>query len=344
MKSSSLRLKLLSKRALLTAVGYKPDNFTSIERLEKPSRVSCELVCHYSDDQLLEVFDPRNQRSRKHYFESRSLQLLENVVLEPKQGLIFNSFGELIVESTPWSPLHVYNSFPWNGTRNISKLDVKNAIYLSSNSFYHWLIEDLPSTIFCMQKFPDSPIVVHRSAPSYVKDFLNLIDNQVVYVEGPISVKSLLCVTKGSDSGWPHPSDLKVLEAYEPFSNAQKSAASMKKVYVSRVNSRRSPSNESAIIKVFSEKGYESVELETLNLVEQIGLLSNATALAGIHGAGLANMIWMKMDSSIVDIANSGYWTECFHRLAHLKKHNYRPILYNGSFKSQVDLSGLRTI
>jgi len=338
MKTTTLRRRLFLKRTILRIVGFRPNNFTSIERLEKPSGVRSEYVCPYSEDSSVEIYDPRSQRVKKHFYEARDLQILSDVILEPKHGLIFTSSGSLVIESTPWSHLHAYNSFPWNRMSHVSKIRVSSAIYVTSNSYYHWLVEDLPSTIFCLQKFPNSPIIAYKNAPKYVMDFLAQVDAQVIFVEGPVQVGSLLCVTKRNDSGWPHPIDLKVLKAFEPFSSATASPLSPQKVYVSRINSKRSPINEDEIIAEFETKGYLSVELEELNLLQQIELISSATSLAGIHGAGLTNMIWMKPDSQVQDISNSNYWTECFHRIAHFNQQKYHAVTYEGAFKSRVDL------
>jgi capsular polysaccharide biosynthesis protein len=278
---------------------------------------------------------------KKHFYEARDLQILSNVILEPKHGLIFTSSGSLVIESTPWGHLHAYNSFPWNRMAHVSKLRVSSAIYVTSNSYYHWLVEDLPSTIFCLQKFPDSPIIAYKNSAKYVMDFLSQVDAEVIFVEGPIQVGSLLCVTKRNDSGWPHPIDLQVLKAFEPFSNAMATPSNSQKVYVSRINSKRSPENEDEIIATFKDKGYLSVELEGLNLFRQIELISSANSLAGIHGAGLTNMIWMNHDSQVQDISNVNYWTECFHRIAHFNQQKYRAVTYEGAFKSRVDLKSL---
>ena len=153
MKTTTLRRRMFLKRTFLRIVGFRPNNFTSIERLEKPSGVKSEYVCQYSKDSSIEIFDPRSQRVKKHFYEARDLQILSNVILEPKHGLIFTSSGSLVIESTPWGHLHAYNSFPWNRMAHVSKLRVSSAIYVTSNSYYHWLVEDLPSTIFCLQKF-----------------------------------------------------------------------------------------------------------------------------------------------------------------------------------------------
>ncbi len=344
MKTGTLRRKLFAKRYLLKLTGFTPNNSTSIERLEKPSDVNAELIGPYSDDQMIEIEDPRSHRAKKHFFEARSLQVLNNVILEPKNGFIYSRNGKYLIESTPWNPLHVYNSFPWNLSGSVSKLEIDFAIYITSNSYYHWLIEDLPSTIFCLEKYPNSLVLAYKNSPSYVRDFLEHLNREVIYIDGPFEVKSLLFVTKRADSGWPHPTDIQVLKSFQSSLTSTLPSTSSSKLYVSRMNSKRSPVNESEVVKEFESKGFLSLELEKLGFIQQIELLSNCTVVAGVHGAGLTNMIWMNSGSLVQDIANSNYWTECFHRLAHLNFHKYRAVTYEGEFHSPVDLKSISSL
>ena len=51
--------------------------------------------------------------------------------------------------------------------------------------------------------------------------------------------------------------------------------------------------------------GFEKVFLEQLSVSEQISLINSADMLVGFHGAGLANMIWMKQDTEVFEITET---------------------------------------
>ena len=78
-----------------------------------------------------------------------------------------------------------------------------------------------------------------------------------------------------------------------------------------------------------------------MSLLAQAEVFQGANFIAGIHGAGLSNMIWSRSGAVVLDIANVGYWTECFHRLAHLKGHTYEHFLYDGLVTDLIDIDPL---
>jgi capsular polysaccharide biosynthesis protein len=93
---------------------------------------------------------------------------------------------------------------------------------------------------------------------------------------------------------------------------------------------------------LFREFDFEVVYLEDLRLSEQINLISTAEILAGLHGAGLANLIWMDKGGKLIDIVNENYWTESLHRLCFMQSQTYIPHVYPGRIDSALDIENLR--
>ncbi len=325
----------------MRAVGFNPKTFTSLDRLERRTDVSFEKICDYSPSFTLEIQDPRNGRIQGHYFQNRDANILKDVIIEPTQGFVYSSQGNLIQESTTWPNFHAYNSFPWRPTGTTRFLNVEQAISISSSPFYHWLVEDLPATIFALKLNLDSPIIAPRVCPRYVLDFLSNIDREIIFVDQPVRVKSMVSVEKRKDSGWPHPVDLQVLRNYEHFANCLSKGDSNSKIYISRRNARRSPKNEAAIEDLFKSRNYEVLCLEEMSLFEQIKNISKCISLAGIHGAGLTHSIWMQPGTQVTDIVNSSYWTECYHRAADISNLLYMSYEYDGEFEDPVPLHPL---
>jgi len=341
MAHQMLRVRMRLKRTSLQWLSNSKDFTTSIRASEQPAGVFSEVIDVYSKNEVFAAFDPRIKAIEGHYFNYRNVFRLKNVLLEPRQGLVYDNNGRLIKESSCWSSEKIFASFPWR-PRYISRLaELDNAVFVTSNSYWHWLIEDLATTILCIDKDPDSPILVVKNPPKYVRDFLDLQNRTVIFLNRPIRLKSLVMVEKRQDSGWPHPEDLKTLLAYKPFLDARDLSDPVKKIYISRKNSKRSPKNESEIEEYFISIGFQIVELEKLNLIEEIKLISSVKVLAGIHGAGLANQIWMKEGGIVIDIVNDKYWTESIFRLATLIKNKYVPIPYKLNAKGEVPLAAI---
>lgn len=342
MKQDVLRARMLAKRKIVRALNYTPGNSISLDRHEKPSTVSNERIEMYSNSSTVEIYDPRSELPRGHYFQQRYAYRANNVILEPKQGLIYSSEGTLVEESTNWPIFQMYDSFPWNPKNNVKTLEIESAIFLPSSAFWHWLIEDLPPTIFALGLDSNSPILVAKNPPKYVRDFLTTLDREVIFLDGPVKVNSLIFVGKSQDSGWPHPKDLDVVVNYGPFAQVRDFSSAPGKIYVSRRASRRSPSNEVEIEELFLSRDFRVVRLEEMNLLDEIRLMSSVSFIAGVHGAGMANMIWMPPESKLFDIANDNYWTESGHHATYMLGIEYNYSIYKGELTGAVSIEEVR--
>lgn len=65
---------------------------------------------------------------------------------------------------------------------------------------------------------------------------------------------------------------------------------------------QRSILNEEQVLNTFLSFGFKIVEFEHLSFDEQIALASQASVLAGVHGAGLTNMMFMPEGSKVLEL------------------------------------------
>ena len=341
MNSMNLRRKLFLKRKLLKFIGYNPRAFTSLVQKERPSLVNYDQIGSYAKPLHIEMLDTRNGKMRGHYFEERNIYLLKNVVLEPFQGIIYTEDGFLIEESTTWSTDSQYHSFPWNFKGLESKLNLNEALYISSNSFGHWLMEDLALTIKTMSLFPNSPIICLHNPPKYISEFLATTGRDVVYVSGPVRVNSIVIISNGNDSGWVHPQDYFELTNYQPFLSAINRPSNTKSIFASRIGLRRSPSNENIVEKIFQDLGYESVHLEDYSLLSEISLIAGISRFAGVHGSSFVNQIWMQGSPRVTELVNSNYWTEMDFSSLGKKSIDRKIFTYNGPTNCAIPVKEL---
>ena len=344
MKDLNLRRKLYLKRKLLKAISYKPEMVTSIHRLEKPSEVRSEILKKYSDSEFTSLKDPRNGSLRGHYFYERNIYRIYDVILEPRQGIFYSSNGKLISESSKWPDLSQYNSFPWNPQNNIKKLPLENVINISANSFGHWLMEDLGGTIAALKSYPEYPVIVLNNPPKYVSDFLETIPNEVFFVNGPVKLKSAIMTERGKDSGWVHPKDFETLRSYPAFKSAREKVSTIKRVYASRSGLPRSPSNESEIEKLLKKYEFAPTKLHDMNLLEEISLIANLEIFVSTHGSAFSNQIWMRNNTTSIEIVNENYWTEMDSSTFENFSINKIYMPYSGELTSNVPLRNLKSI
>ena len=340
MSYKNLRIKLKIKRELLKKIGYYPNNYVSLNRAEKNSVNFAEKVENYSEITSQVIYDPRSERDIGHIFNSRDVFKLNDVIIEPRQGIIYSRDGKLVSESTNWSTSSLYESFPWNPKKVISKTEAKNVINLTSNAFGHWLVEDLGSILYLINRFPDSPILIYRNASRFVLELLKILDREVILCDGPTRVNSLLMVTKQEDSGWMHPKDLDILEKFRDRV-LTKNPEPTERIYATRRLLKRSPRNEKDIENTFKNHQFTIMHMEDMNFIDEINLVSSAKMLAGVSGSWQFNSIWMKKSAQILDIVNENYWTELIHRVCEMKAIDYKWFLYEGDFNKPVNIEAL---
>ncbi len=324
----------------MSLLGYKPHQFTSINRAEKIPFTRAEKIENYSNSFSIEVKDPRSKRTLGHYFNPRDVYLLEDVIIEPRQGLIYTDSGLLVSESTNWSTSNLYESFPWNPNRIKNYLDLPPLINLTSNAFGHWLVEDLASTIYLIQKYPAAILLVSKVRSRFVNEFIRFLNREIIEVDGPVRVRKLLTVTRQNDSGWMNPRDLEVLQEFGE-SVGSINHETPNKIYATRRSLKRSPKNEVQIEDLFRSFGFSVMKLEDLDFITEIQIMKHVTELAGVSGSWQFNSIWMAPGSKLFDIANENYWTELAHRVCNLKKIEYNWSLYKGNFENVVDVKRL---
>ena len=330
---------------VLSALSIEVNSWNSIRREERIPLNSTVNHSSFDTSEIVEMIDPRNGVKIGNYFQPRDIFEIEDVIIEPNQGLVYakNSRVELLKESTRW-PVHwsIFSYPVMPRKRSFNRRTIQKGILVPSNSFYHWLVEDLPATITTMEFFPqDVPLIVTKKPPQYVEDFLKTTTRRVVRASNFTNVKKLYMVDKGNSFGWPSPTDLKILNNYTAFKSAKKQMKRDSYVYISRLNSTRSPSNEVEIELLFKKHGFTICNLESLNLLQQMSIISSARIIAGLHGAGLSHLIWMQKKSIVFDIVNENFWSECYFKAAYISDVSYKSHVYNGVFSNEINLHEL---
>jgi len=104
--------------------------------------------------------------------------------------------------------------------------------------------------------------------------------------------------------------------------------------------------NEQAVVQCLSEYGFETVQAEELSIREQVRRFSEASWIAGPHGAGLTNMMF-SIDCTIVELFPGAAFTH-YQWLSESLGHDYHSIVGNPENEKnadfEVDLSVLRKI
>lgn len=324
---------------MIKKFGFDYARLASIYFEDSPSTVEYSICEKVSESSFLTTSHVLTGETKCHAFQERFLVDYNNVIVDSDPGILLNSKGQIIKESSSWPGDRLLYAWPSSRKLRYSKFKTyTGSIFMPSYGFYHWLIEDLPTFIQCLGYFPNRPVVVNRNAPKYVHDFLESIPNKIEYTDKFFVARKLASVTRGDDVGWPLATDINVL--LEFFISERRSVEG-RKLYISRKNSSRSPANEIRVEEILKGRGFEIIQTENLHLREAINLISTADVLMGPHGAGLAGQVWMQSGSRCIDLAASSYWTEDIYRLSSVLNHKYIPFIYGTETQSEINTESL---
>ncbi|MFT5760205.1 MAG: hypothetical protein ACI9LM_004989 [Alteromonadaceae bacterium] len=221
----------------------------------------------------------------------------------------------------------------WVARRSIS---FKKALFLTdecSNNYFHWfcdVLAKLESLLDANNEIGEYTLYIPASAYSaYVAASLKFFPNIRIAVIDKDSVAKcdeLKIVPPLAPTGNYLPDVmLKLAERVRSNHLGGNLNQRIKKVFISRsLNDRRKIVNESELLPVLIQHGFQIVTMESLDFEAQVNLLMHADVVASIHGAGLTNMLWMPEGSTVLEIRKADdAHNNCYFSLASALNHKY---------------------
>lgn len=253
----------------------------------------------------------RDIKNHSILFQDTTYVKFAEVMVDSKAGYCFADKKTIIEESSSWPRKDlIKGSIPRPVLRSKPVSLQNDGLLLSSTGFYHWLLEDLPGFIRVFTQNSDVTPIIFRKSPRYVTEFLEFIDVKYVQLERFSVVKQVKIPLKPQNVGTPTFSDIQTLRNFFPDSIGTYNSKS--KIYVSRLNSSRSPIFEREFQRYLQRDNWKVVYLEELSLLKQIETFKNAATIMGIHGAGLSGMIFSSTETQVIEIFPSDRDIQCF--------------------------------
>jgi hypothetical protein len=333
---SRVRARLI--REILVRLGVSLNRIVQLRYSEYPSPQNFRILKIYSLGGSFKFVHPRDSGFQYFSFQERFLISATDLVLDSLTGTLFDSRGRILTESSSWPKTNVLlNSIPkpkFYFTRH-EFFEKDSLIFLPSNGFYHWLIEDLPSYLFALDNTESPVTIIYEGAPNYVKDLLPSLPGQVIFSSRYQKLREVSFTTKNESTGFPEPRDLEMLRSY--FGRFMQKNILESRIYISRLNSTRSPLFERELCASLIKSGWEVIYTENMNLLEQIEVISKANVLCGVSGAGLANAVWMNPGTKLIELS-SEWVVPCFSRLAQILNIEHRIIRYEATATELADI------
>lgn len=265
--------------------------------------------------------------------DSYLINLKKGRVIGPTVGVITNDERLLKDVSLDWAktPAHHFAmrrfSFPK------CKYFDEEALVLATtgaDTFYHWLIDSLPRLYIWFNIFKTSYpeyIIVNDISKRFVKEYLRLlgfpISRVICLKKNPhicfqkLWVPSLPC--QGS-SGDPPPWVSSFYKNYFPFCKNQINGFKLF-IYRTRKNSRFIYIRPE-VKKFFLSKGFIFLNLDSVPVKDQISFFRRAKTIIGVHGAGMANLIFSNR-CKVIEIFQQDKVNACYYALSQLNNNQY---------------------
>ncbi len=220
---------------------------------------------------------------------------------------------------------HTYNSYITSGVNYFLRKkikNIKNGVYYSiqvreDQNYYHFLLLLAPAILrvfnFCLKNEIEVIFLVPKSAPKFLQDFLQTIPikTQTISKKNAELENVILTTIYSGDS--PHPLDIKSLneharqilknESVSTSNFSNKKYISTKLIYVSRKNQSRYSKIDEKIEKILIKAGFFILRPEEFTLQQQVYFFNNSKLVIGNHGAGLANLVFCKKGTQVIELA-----------------------------------------
>lgn len=193
-----------------------------------------------------------------------------------------------------------------------------------SNGYFHWINDVLLKVIIIkkLKIFNKFPVILPKNLnSSFHFDSLRLLNINFIVQKNNLKIKEAIYIPDVSPSGSPRPKLVNLLR-----NNLIKKNNTNKnqKIYISRKKSRRSIFNEPELIKILLKYNFKIYFMEDLKIVDQISLCNSAKIVIGMHGAGLTNCIWMKKNTTLIEIRpRDELYLNCYFTLSNILRLKY---------------------
>ena len=186
---------------------------------------------------------------------------------------------------------------------------------MRNSSFAHWILEDLPSALLSVHSLNAEGVLISQESPTWQRRILDEVELPWTAVSNSVRVETLIFVDRQTDYGWPRRDLAKVV--VDRVRNRLASGGVRDQVlYVSNAGGKRADAMSQVLEERAVEMGYALVRPEILSWLDQASLFASANRIIAPHGGALANLIFCRPGTEIVELMNRNYANPYFEVLA----------------------------
>jgi len=195
-----------------------------------------------------------------------------------------------------------------------------------SGNHYHWITEVLPRLVVVADQLPgyilllpDMPYV--RNVGIKLMEYAGLKPLGIEWIQPKeiVKVPELKLITSVILSGRIHDDLMKqVQNRFLNLPQLAQAPPATRRIYITRANAtNRRVLNEDEVVAVLKQYNFDVVAFEGLSIDEQMQLANSASIMVAIHGAGLANAIFMQSNTAVLEFRRDKvYHNQCYWHLS----------------------------
>ena len=187
---------------------------------------------------------------------------------------------------------------------------------LAGHVYYHWMFDIIPRLELLRRsgvKFEDIDwFVINSLNKPYQKETLDLLDVPVEKIiesdrHSHIQATELIVPSFPGYMDWVESGTIKFLRDTF-FSRITPVKADSEKIYISRAKAKnRQLINELEVRELLETRGFKTIFLEELSVLEQVAIFAKARVIVAPHGSGLTNLVFCSPNTKIVELFSPNY-------------------------------------
>jgi capsular polysaccharide biosynthesis protein len=196
------------------------------------------------------------------------------------------------------------------------------------SGYSHWLLEELPRLL--LGSFEDCDALIAHTKHPFARAALAMHGFTGALIDARRgrhwACDELVVPSMLSTPGFPTQEAVRLVETFAaPLMTGESRWG--ERLYLSRAKAkRRRVVREEALVSALESRGFRCLYLEEMTWAEQVCAFSHAREIVAPHGAGLANTVFCRAGTKVVELFHREYVNPCFWRLASIQRLDYRPI------------------
>ena len=234
-------------------------------------------------------------------------------------------YGRSTLQGLVQKKIHQIRDDGWKDSNSSAILAIDQGV----GNYYHFLVNQLPFLVLAKRLYPEIDLIVLNECASFMLEHLKLfeINAHVISLRNQ-SICLSTCITSSQylpKSNFARIDNLiQLASELRPIEVSDKFKPRFEKVYIERKISR----NGSVARKVepnepfqawLARNNFSIVYMEDLTVEEQIYIFQTSRVIAAVHGAALANIVFCKPNTTIIEIVHEAGSPEMFLTIARKK-------------------------